>query len=78
MAHQDLGSQPGKGFLWLIAIAVATLVEGYLLSSTEGTKTLRSLADLHEVQANMPEAAVYVDRVVELFNFVVGLFQLAV
>lgn len=68
----------GKAFLWLIAVAVAALVEGYLLASTEETETLSSLANLQEIPANMPEAAVHVDRVVEFVNFLFGLFQLAV
>jgi len=68
----------GKAFLWLLAIAVASLVEGFLLSSTEAHETFTSIAGLKDIQATIPEAAVHVDRIVEFLDFVVGIFQLAV
>jgi hypothetical protein len=68
----------GKAFLWLIAVSVATLVEGYLMASTEAKETLGTLANWQEIPASVPEAAIQVDRVVEFVNFVVGLFQLAI
>ena len=68
----------GKAFLWLIAISVAILVEGYLMSTTEANETFATLVNLQEIPASAPEAAIQVDRIVELVNFVVGLFQLAI
>jgi len=68
----------GKSFLWLLAIAAAVLVEGFLLSSTEGDETFASLTNLQEIPANLPEAAVHVDRVMEFVNFMVSLFQIAI
>ena len=68
----------GKAFLWLIALAVATLIEGFLISSTEAQESIASIANFQEIPANMPEAAIHVDRVVEFVNFMIGLFQLAI
>lgn len=68
----------GKAYLWLIALSVATLVEGFLLSSTDAHESLASIAKLQEIPVTMPEAAVHVDRVVEFVNFMVEIFQLAI
>jgi len=67
----------GKAFLWLIAIAVSLLIEGFLLSSTEKDESLTSLVNFQELPTALPEASVHVDRVVEFVNFMVGLFQVA-
>lgn len=78
MIKRQTSSLFGKAYLWLIALSVATLVEGFLLSSTDAHESLASIAKLQEIPATMPEAAVHVDRVVEFVNFMVEIFQLAI
>ena len=77
MIKRTTSSFFGKAFLWLLALSVATLVEGFLLSTTDAHESLGTIANLQEIPANLPEAAVHVDRVVELVSFVVSLFQVA-
>ncbi|MFK8054755.1 MAG: hypothetical protein AB8F78_01440 [Saprospiraceae bacterium] len=78
MIKRHTSSFFGKAFLWLLALSVATLVEGFLMSSTETKETHASIANLQDIPASIPEAAIHVDRVVEFVSFVVELFQLAV
>lgn len=71
---RKISSTPGKIFVWLIAIAVALLVEGFMLNSSNTLLKAEQLVTV-TVMETSPQATI--GHVGSIANFAAFLFKLS-
>lgn len=75
-----ISTAPGKAFLWLIAIAVAALIEGALLTSAawlpNGAYAMQHAPEAQEIEVE-PQVELSTTRIVYFANMVVEMIRSA-